>query len=161
MLVPLNASLPRFEPSIAELACVQGSEFLPFVLHNLACIPEKDLDRLVETLNKDNTTGSGTNAIRLSKTLGGGLATHVRYCTTNLDDLDCFPFGFLTVLDEDWKNDGLFLVSIDFEEPFEVTGFRLSLDDVPTAASTLRDGDNGAKEVQELYEYRKPTSPPT
>ncbi|KAI5247857.1 hypothetical protein E4T43_01865 [Aureobasidium subglaciale] len=164
MSVSLTADLPRYEPSIAELAGVHGSEFLPFVLYNLAGIPGEDLERLLKTLNKENTIGLGTNAIRLvcptptsspqSKTLGEVLTTHVRYCTTHLKDLDCFPFGFLTVLDEGWKNDGLFLVHIDFEEPFEVTGFRLSLNDVPTAASTLRDDDHGTKEVRQLYECR-------
>ena len=49
-------------------------------------------------------------------------------------------------------------VYIDFEEPFEVTGFCLSTDDVPAAASTLRDDDNGIREVRDMYERPRGSS---
>jgi hypothetical protein len=77
-----------------------------------------------------------------------------------MDELDYFPFGFLAAHDRDWEHRGLNLVHIDFEEPFEVTGFRIAMDDVPTAANTLRDDEDGAKEVRGMYEMSVSKPPP-
>lgn len=154
--------LPRFAPDVAKLSKIRGAEFLPFALFSLAGISTKDSESLVATLDKDNTTGSEPNAIHLvslapesrlqQKTLYDILDAHIQYCTTNMDKLKYFPFGFLAAHDRDWDRHGLYLVYIDFENPFEVTGFRIAVKDVPAAANTLRDDDDGAKEVRDIHE---------
>ncbi|THY03824.1 hypothetical protein D6D01_10171 [Aureobasidium pullulans] len=154
--------LPRFAPEVAKLSEIRGAEFLPFALFSLAGISDKDSESLVATLDKDNTIGTEPNAVHLvslapepnlqQKTLYDILVAHIQYCTTHMDKLEYFPFGFLAAHDRDWDRHGLYLVYIDFEEPFEVTAFRIALKDVPTAANTLRDDDDGAKEVRDIYE---------
>lgn len=154
--------LPRFAPKIAKLDAIRGPEFLPFALYSLAGISNQDSESLVAALDKDNIVGYEPNAIHLvslapeselqQKTLHDVLLAHVKYCTTHMDGLGYFPFGFLAAHDRDWESRGLYLVYIDFEEPFEVTGFRVSLGNVATAANILRDDDNGAKEVRDIYE---------
>ncbi|CAD0097272.1 unnamed protein product, partial [Aureobasidium mustum] len=154
---------------IAPLSEVRGAEFLPFAVYNLAGIPEHDSDGLVAVINKDNIIGNEPHEIFLAQraaeletqqqTLSGIVDVHIHYCTTQADKLEYFPFGFLAAHDEDWKANGVSLVYVDFEEPYEVTGFRISIENVAMAANTLRDDDNGAKEVRDLYEMGGSLSP--
>jgi hypothetical protein len=154
--------LPQFAPEAAKLGEVRGSEMLSFALYTLADIPITDLENLAATLEKDEIIGTEPDEIHLIRlapvsrlqqnTLRDALDAHIRYSTTHMDELDYFPFGFLAAYDRDWERRGIYLVHIDFEEPFEVTGFRIAMDDVPTAANTLRDDEDGAKQVREMYE---------
>ncbi|CAD0084631.1 unnamed protein product [Aureobasidium vineae] len=155
-------SLPRYAPEIAQLGGVRGPEFLPFALYNLAGIPSRYIESLEAGLDENNIIGTEPNAIHLvslapesvlqQETLHDALVAHIQYCTAHMDKLDYFPFGFLAAHDRCWDRQGLYLVYIDFEEPFEVTGFRVPLDDVSTAVNILRDNDNGAKEVRDIYD---------
>jgi hypothetical protein len=167
---PNMIDLPRCEPSIAQLTDVRGSEFLPWTFYNITGVSDQKFQHFVKTIDDNNIIGSEPNAIHLvrsapissysehPRTLHDALDAHMRYCTTHLDELDFFPFGFLAAHDEVWDENGVFLVYIDFEEPFEVTGFCLSTDDVPAAASTLRDDDNGIREVRDMYERPRGSS---
>lgn len=65
--------------------------------------------------------------------------------------LSFFTFGFVAVGDTDWKNQGVWMVYVDFET-CEVTGFRVGEGDFGAAANTLRDDEDGAREVKEMYE---------
>lgn len=154
--------LPSHQPDIASLNDVRGAEFLPFAIYNLASIPETDLDSPVAMINKDKIIGEGPNEVQLARrgpdsviqqqALTGIIAAHIDYCTAQGDKLGYFPFGFLAAHHRNWKARGIHLVYIDFEEPFEVTGFRLAVDHVAAAANTLRDDDNGAEEIRDIYE---------
>jgi len=153
-------------PEAAKLGDVRGSEILPFALYNLATdLPMSDIENLATKLDKSNIIGTDPSTaihlVRLAphhllqqKTLQYTLDTHIQYCTTNMSKLDLFPFGFLAVCDRDWQSRGLYLVYIDFEEPFEVTGFRIGVGDVCAAVNTLRDDEDGAEEVRDLYEMK-------
>jgi hypothetical protein len=162
--------LPHFAPEAAKLGEVRGSEMLPFALYTLADIPITDLENLAATLEKDEVIRTEPDAIHLirpapefvlqQKTLHDTLNAHIQYCTTHMDELEYFPLGFLAAHDRDWEYRGICLVHIDFEEPFEVTGFRIALDDVPIAANTLRDDEDGAKQVREMYEMSMSRPPP-
>ncbi|CAD0110877.1 unnamed protein product [Aureobasidium uvarum] len=160
-------SLPSFAPEIAQLGEVRGSEFLPFALYDLAGIPSKDIESLVARLDGNDIIGTEPNEIHLvslapesvqqQNTLHDALVAHIQYCTAHMNKLDYFPFGFLAAHNRDWDRKGVFLVYIDFEESFEVTGFRVSIDNVSTAANILRDDDNGAKEVRDIYDMGNQT----
>lgn len=78
----------------------------------------------------------------------------MKLCISQHDAPQYFPFGLLVVHDRDWSNNGIFLVYIDFEEPYKVTGFRLKACDVSAAYDTLRNDDDGVEQVQELYEMK-------
>lgn len=139
-------TLPKYAPIVATLCEVRGAEFLPFSIYNQAGIPENDLESLVVALNTDNIFGTKPNGIYLVRcapksmprlqTLSDIVAAHIEYCEAHVDKLEYFPFGFMVVHDRNLNAKGLYLVYIDFEEPFEVTGFRLSIEDVATAADT-------------------------
>jgi hypothetical protein len=154
--------LPQFAPEAAKLGEVRDSEMLPFALYTLADIPITDLENLAATLEEDEIIGTEPDAIHLTrlapasrlqqKTLHDILNAHLQYCNTHMDELDYYPFAFLAAYDRDWEHRGIYLVHIDFEEPFEVTGFRIAPEDVPAAANTLRDDEDGAEQVREMYE---------
>jgi hypothetical protein len=163
-------ALPKFAPGAAKLGEVRGSEMLPFALYDLADVPITDLESLAAILERDDVIGTEPDAIHLirlapesrlgQKTLHDILNAHLQYCNTHMDELDYFPFGFLAAYDRDWEHREIYLVHIDFEEPFEVTGFQIALSDVPAAANTLRDDEDGAKEVREIYEMSMSKPPP-
>jgi hypothetical protein len=163
-------ALPKFAPEAAKLGEVRGSEMLPFALYDLADVPITDLESLAAILERDDVIGTEPDAIHLirlapesrlgQKTLHDILNAHLQYCNTHMDELDYFPFGFLAAYDRDWEHREIYLVHIDFEEPFEVTGFQIALSDVPAAANTLRDDEDGAKEVREIYEMSMSKPPP-
>ncbi|KAG9684844.1 hypothetical protein KCU95_g12806, partial [Aureobasidium melanogenum] len=154
--------LPKHAPKIAPLSEVRGAEFLPFAVYKLAGIPNNEYDELVATINKDHIIGKEPNETYLARcalehmsnfqTLDDIVAAHIDYCKAHLNELNHFPFGFLVAHDRDWNFEGLLLVYIDFEEPFEVTGFRVSIEDVAPAAETLRNDDNGAQVLRDIYE---------
>ncbi|KAI4854606.1 hypothetical protein E4T44_00053 [Aureobasidium sp. EXF-8845] len=165
MSLPYLINLPEVAPEAAKLGEVRGSDNLPFALYDLVGTSSMDIEELVATIDETNIIGMEPNAFQLvrlapgfkpeQKTLHDALNAHVQYCITHIDKLEYFPFGFLAVHDGDWQACGLYIVSIDFEAPFKVTGFRISLDDITAAANTLRDDDDGAREVREMYEMKE------
>jgi hypothetical protein len=56
-----------------------------------------------------------------------------------MDKLNYSPSVFLVAHDSDWDRYGLYLLYVDFEDSFEVTGVRITLRDVSAAANNLRD----------------------
>jgi hypothetical protein len=170
MSVSYLINLPEVAPEAAKLGEVRDFDILPFALYDLVGGSTMNIEDLVAAIDEDNTIGTEPNAshlVRLApgfkseqKTLHDALNAHIHYCNTHIDKLDYFPFGILAVHDRDWQACGLYIVSIDFEAPIKVTGFRISLDDISAAANTLRDDDDGAKEVRRMYEMSMSRSPP-
>lgn len=154
--------LPDTAPDIVSGDDVHGSEFLPFALYSLVQTPEAALQDLADELEREqviHTDNGQIHLVRLAKeshrqqtSLGDVLSTHIEDAKANKNELQYFPFGFLAVHEADWKTKGLFLVYVDFEEPFPVVGFRIRARHVGEACRTLRDDDNGYEQVRDMYQ---------
>lgn len=164
--------LPKNAPAMASLADFRGSEFLPFPLYTLIDLPYPTLANLAKTLEGDAAISTGENdspediihlvvaadeSIMRQPSLKAALDQHLQYCKDHNDDTEqkgYFPFGFLAVHDRTWETEGVWLVYVDFEDPFSVTAFRLQPGDVERCCASLRDDDEGVVELRDQFGMR-------
>ncbi|KAK6000002.1 hypothetical protein QM012_003990 [Aureobasidium pullulans] len=140
---------------------VRAAQSLPIAV-NLAGVIKNHLDDFVNVVNQDSIIGAKPNeiylaqrapdSVSLQQTLGDIVAAHINHLAAHKQKLEHFPFGILAAHDRDWDIHRILLVYIDFEEPLEVTGFRALIEDVAIADNTLRDSDDEAQEVRDMYE---------
>jgi len=157
---------------MASFADFHGSEFLPFPLYTLVGLPHPTLENLAKTLEGDAAISTGGNdnpedvihlvvaadvSIMRQPSLNAALDQHIRYCKDHShgdDEKGYFPFGFLAVHDRVWEAESVWLVCVDFEEPFAVTAFRLEPGDVESCCASIRDDDEGVKELRNQFGMR-------
>ncbi|KAK3674087.1 hypothetical protein LTR78_005934 [Recurvomyces mirabilis] len=83
---------------------------------------------------------------------------HITYCVEHIEKLNYFPFGFLivpAVEESATDQDVLWLAHVNFEEPCDVTAFRIQYKDAEECCAPLRDDDVSVEEMREMHEVRR------
>lgn len=140
----------------------RGSEFAPFALYSTFNISSSELQSIAKQLEGDwgieldnggsiDLVSAAPDSIARQPTLENALQAHLNHVSGSQTNPPYFPYGLVILDDADFKTRGVWIVYADFEKPHEVTAFRVKWDLAGDCLTTLRNDDDGVKELKEQF----------